>query len=425
MLIVASLCSLSSCSDDDNYSAATGNVVSSVETGDATVTAISAQITGKVLDLSHLDASSYTVGVVYGTTPYPTTSGKKQSGTLDADGNVTTTLSGLTKGTTYYYATYVELQGIVTKYGEVKSFVATDAQISTAEATDLTSTKATLSATVDGVDGVLTEEKPLNFGFKLSISEENVQNGLDYPVVSASKTVSKQLEGLLPGTTYYYTSYFELGGATVYGETKSFTTPEQQMEYVDLGLSVEWAKCNLGAETEEATGTLFGYGDQTGLIRSTYLTDYNVAADIAGTANDFLANVKIDKGSSLKSSSPTANQIAELVKNTKQEESEVNGVKGVKFTSKLNGNSIFMPYAGYRDGTEKVGEGTEGLYWSGNNYSVATDYSQTLKIASGEASSGVSARNLGLAVRPVRQYSGMSVDNSKLSLGDKEHNSHL
>ena len=39
MLLMAGLCSLSSCSDDD-YSAATGNVISTIETGDASVTAM-------------------------------------------------------------------------------------------------------------------------------------------------------------------------------------------------------------------------------------------------------------------------------------------------------------------------------------------------------------------------------------------------
>lgn len=147
MLLMAGLCSLSSCSDDDDYSAATGNVISTIETGDASVTAISAVVSGKVLDLSKQDAGAYAVGVVYGTNPDPTTAGSKQPGVIDAEGNVTATLSGLTKGNTYYYATYVQLQGIVTKFGEVKSFVATDAQIATAGATDVTATKATLSAT--------------------------------------------------------------------------------------------------------------------------------------------------------------------------------------------------------------------------------------------------------------------------------------
>ena len=58
MLLMAGLCSLSSCSDDD-YSAATGNVISTIETGDASVTAISAVVSGKVLDLSKQDALIY------------------------------------------------------------------------------------------------------------------------------------------------------------------------------------------------------------------------------------------------------------------------------------------------------------------------------------------------------------------------------
>ena len=84
MLLMAGLCSLSSCSDDDDYSAATGNVISTIETGDASVTAISAVVSGKVLDLSKQDAGAYAVGVVYGTNPDPTTAGSKQPGVIDA-----------------------------------------------------------------------------------------------------------------------------------------------------------------------------------------------------------------------------------------------------------------------------------------------------------------------------------------------------
>ena len=308
MLLMVGLCSLSSCSDDD-YSAATGNVISTIETGDASVTAISAVVSGKVLDLSKQDAGAYAVGVVYGTNPDPTTAGSKQPGVIDAEGNVTATLSGLTKGNTYYYATYVQLQGIVTKFGEVKSFVATDAQIATAGATDVTATKATLSATANGLDGILIEgETQMNYGFKISTSEADVENGIDYPISASAKTISQRVEGLLPGTTYYYTSYFELGDGFVYGETKSFTTPAQSMEYVDLGLSILWAKCNLGAESEEETGTLLGYGDLTGVNQSTYLIDYNTVEDIAGTDKDIMKKVNVDAGALMRSSTPTADQ---------------------------------------------------------------------------------------------------------------------
>ena len=116
--------------------------------------------------------------------------------------------------------------------------------------------------------------------------------------------------------------------------------------------------------------------------------------------------------------------MSELIAKTTQTEVEVKGVKGIRFTA-ANGNSIFMPYTGYRNGTAKVGEGNQGLYWSGNNYSIATDYSQTLNLTNGTASSGVSARNLGLAIRPVRMSPELKVDNSKLVVGDLENNGRI
>ena len=48
LLCVLALCA---CSDDDDYTIATEAVVSSVETGEADVTAISATAKGRVLDL--------------------------------------------------------------------------------------------------------------------------------------------------------------------------------------------------------------------------------------------------------------------------------------------------------------------------------------------------------------------------------------
>ena len=67
-------------------------------------------------------------------------------------------------------------------------------------------------------------------------------------------------EGLLePGTTYYYRAYANMGGSRYNGETRSFVTPDLQLsegELVDLGLSVKWATCNMGANAPEVAGTL-------------------------------------------------------------------------------------------------------------------------------------------------------------------------
>ena len=52
MIMAISFATLVSCSDEDDYSIATGDVVTTVETGDAAVTAKSAITTGRVLDLT-------------------------------------------------------------------------------------------------------------------------------------------------------------------------------------------------------------------------------------------------------------------------------------------------------------------------------------------------------------------------------------
>lgn len=425
MLLAAGVFSLSSCSDDDDYAIATGDIISTVETGEASVTAVSATTAGRVLDLSKSASTSYEVGVVYGTNQDPTTAGKKQIGSITDDGTVSTSLSGLTKGTTYYYATYVTLQGKVTKYGDVKSFVATDAKIATADATNITACSATLGGTANGLNGLIVQDKTsMNFGFKISMSEADVKAGYEYPVVSSTNAISKTVKGLLPGKTYYYVSYFQLEDGYVYGDVKSFTTATQTMEYVDLGLSTLWAKCNLGAETEEETGTLAGYGDVTGLKTSTYLVDYTPSTDIVGTASDIVNSVNIDGDATAKSSMPTKAQINELISKTKQEWTTVNGVSGIKFTA-TNGNSIFLPAAGYRSGETATGENVQGLYWSGNVDEITSDYASTLNFNSGSASVGLSKRCLGLSIRPVRPTSTVTVDNSKLDIGDLEGNGRI
>ena len=407
MLGVIVALSLASCSDDDDYSIATGNIITEVTTGDAVVTAVSATITGTVLDLSQSSSTSYSVGVYYGTSSDPTTSGSKQTGTLDDDGTVTTTLSGLTTGTTYYYATFVTLQSQLTYFGEVKSFVATQAKAETQTATDVSYTKATFSASVSGTDGL----DEYSTGVKIDL-DEDVTDGAEYELGTVT--------GLLPGTTYYYATYVQVGDGYVYGDTKSLTTLEQEMEYVDLGLSVLWAAYNIGAEAEEESGALFGYGDKTAM-----LTESNVAAystgDIAGTESDIVYDLSLDGSSSpMKSQMPTATQIAELISGTTQTAETVNGVSGIRFTAS-NGNSIFLPMAGYRDGETTVSDGA-GYYWSGTASATNDEYANTLALSGSTAKSGTSKRSLGLSLRTVRAYASVTPDAAKIIWGDIEGN---
>lgn len=429
LLLAASVFTLSSCNDDVEYDVATGNIITTVEAGDAAVTAVSAEITGKVLDLSKVDESSYAVGVVYGTNQDPTTAGKKQTGTIDENGNVSASLSGLAKGTTYYYAVYVTLQGVVTKYSDVKSFVATDAQIATAAVTNVTACSATLNGTGSGLTGLIGEDNAMNFGFKLATTADGVETGKDFSISSTSTSITQDVKGLLPGTKYYYAAYFQLEDGLVYGDVQSFTTESKPMEYVDLGLSVMWAKYNIGAESETQAGGLYGYGDITGMSTSEYLVDY-ATSDISGTGNDIATAISsaIDGESENKSQTPTQTQWEELISKTTQEFTTIDGVDGMKFTAK-NGNYIFLPAAGYRDAETTTGEGNLGLYWTGNVNTISSDYANTVKMTTADgAVVGLSKRNLGLSVRSVRAYDAaaeLAVDNSKIISGDIEDNGRL
>jgi len=48
---------------------------------------------------------------------------------------------------------------------------------------------------------------------------------------------------------------------------------------------------------------------------------------------------------------------------------------GMRFTSRVNGNSIFFPAAGLYDGTTLYSRGTDGYYWSSSYNSATSAYS--------------------------------------------------
>lgn len=377
-----------SCDNQDVTNIATGNIITEVTTGNPiSITAVSAVVQGTVKDLSQSSSTSYSVGVYYGTNETPSVSGTRQIGTISEDGTVTTTLSGLTEGVTYYYTTFVTLQSKVTTYGEVKSFTATNVSVTSSEATDITATKVTFTAQFSGIEGLDEPET----GIKLALSDEDIQNGRIYPIST--------INGLLPGTTYYYAAYISVGNSDLYGETKSFTTLQQDMEYIDLGLSVMWAKCNLGAETESEQGALFGYGDPTGMLLSDIANNYP-SQNIYGTEFDAAFNLSIDGTSGEKSHMPSSDEIEELIANTTQEIEEINGISGIRFIAS-NGNSIFLPVTGYREG-EVITTDNKGHYWSGNIDATNSSYAKSLTLDNSNVKTEYSLRQLGFAIRSVR-----------------------
>ena len=149
------------------------------------------------------------------------------------------------------------------------------------------------------------------------------------------------------------------------------------VEAVDLGLpsGTKWANMNVGAETPEDYGSYFAWGetqpkDVYNWITYSYWNDSdgdgevdsgelaNLGSDIAGTEYDAAT---ANWGSPWRM--PSKEQFQELLDNTTSTWTTQNGVNGYWFTGS-NGNSVFLPAAGYRWNSDLDDAGSGGYYWS-------------------------------------------------------------
>ena len=118
---------------------------------------------------------------------------------------------------------------------------------------------------------------------------------------------------------------------------------------VDLGLSVLWADCNVGANSPEELGARFAWGETA---QKTYYTKENY--QLNGKYNSWGARKKLDAADDAAHVNwggdwrmPTKEEYAELFKNCEWADTTINGVEGFLFTSKVPGytsNSIFLPF---------------------------------------------------------------------------------
>ncbi len=177
-------------------------------------------------------------------------------------------------------------------------------------------------------------------------------------------TYTFHIENLDPNTTYYFAGYIVYQDQRSLGTTGSFTTQPKFpiAEMVDLGLSVKWAKWNIGASSENEYGSYIAWGDPTGENQS-YINDIypNSYSDISGTEYDVATKQWGDKWRM-----PTEAEWEELDGLTKELVTLSNGTKVVKVTAK-NGNYIYIPRGGYKTskGLQDFNSGAD--YWTSEN----------------------------------------------------------
>ena len=116
--------------------------------------------------------------------------------------------------------------------------------------------------------------------------------------------------------------------------------------YVDLGLSVKWAVCNLGAEAPEQFGDYYSWGETDPYDGSYDGVGYGMGAtDILDAADDAASIVM---GGTWRI--PTQEEWTELLENCRFEWCSVNDVPGYKVSSNVSGfesSYIFLPAAGF------------------------------------------------------------------------------
>ena len=205
--------------------------------------------------------------------------------------------------------------------------------------------------------------------------------------------------------------------------------------YVDLGLSVKWATCNVGAITPEQYGDKYAWGEtepkkqylwrtykhcrqgQTTLTK--YCTDKQFGKVDGKTRLDPCDDVAHVKwGGEWRM--PTYEEILELQEKCTWTECFVNGVQGYKIKSKVTGNYIFLPEAGFiynsrtydkeHESSYKLRSNPNGgidhshgccHYWTSTLDSSWSPDAKSLIVGSRKKESGLHQRAYGRSVRPV------------------------
>ena len=192
---------------------------------------------------------------------------------------------------------------------------------------------------------------------------------------------------------------------------------KKSMEYVDLGLSVYWASCNLGASSPEEAGEYYAWGE----VKTKNIFDeknYKWFND----ADSSYAYIKMDiTGSDLdvaydklgdKWRLPSYAEFDELYKKCEIVLSQQNEVTGYKIVGP-NGNSIFLPLGGLRMGNSLCNPRKEAYFWLGESSDIGDKrtalafYLSEVKKEDGtkivKFGMGGLKRYFGLSVRPVRE----------------------
>ena len=182
---------------------------------------------------------------------------------------------------------------------------------------------------------------------------------------------------------------------------------------LDLPSGLKWATMNVGATAPEAYGDYFAWGETETKTNYTW-NNYKFTTDGGTTFTKYTetdGKLKLDPEDDAaavnwggKWRMPTQVNWTELRENCTWTWTSRNGVNGYEVKGK-NGNSIFLPAAGYRDGNKLSYDNSYGNYWSGSLSTDNPDNAWLVYLGSYTVDRVFGYRCRGLSVRPVQEGS--------------------
>lgn len=287
------------------------------------------------------------------------------------------------------------------------------------------------------LEGISANYSSVEFGVEYSDYDDFAPKKRIAATSLVGRSFTIEISGLNSETKYYYRTYVTVPSLSYdyYGKTRNFTTGKSGSggggggggsdtpsgaRYVDLGLTsgTLWATMNVGAKKPEQYGNYYAWGETTTkdyYVWSTYRY-YNSTSDkitkyyyVANTDYFDKVNLDPDDDAAYKNSAwgsewrmPTQAQIDELIRECDWEWKNQGDTSGFVVSSKKSGNnkSIFLPAAGYWEGSSVVGTGSYCRYWTKTVRTSGTVAGWSAHCISGNSVSSV-YRYYGLPVRAV------------------------
>ena len=407
----------------------TTSVTASITAEATDIKCKTATITGK-LTIESVGSFSMSA-ILYYSTMETSVAGLKSNGipktlTLDSDGAYSVDLTSLIANTKYYYAVLSSVDDIP-QQSEVKDFT-TNAIVAsiTAETFGTSCNTATIiGKLLVASEGTFHKLATLYYSTTATTVEQlKTIATKERLYLQSDGSFSASLISLASDTKYYYVVLSSVDDAKQQTEVKTFTTSEPVFcgNAVDLGLSVKWADCNIGASCPEDYGEYYAWGEtepKSSYRWETYkwcecsennmmLTKYCVNSEIGVADNrrileltDDVAHVRLGGNWRM----PTYDDWDNLLNGcswTWTRNFHGTGISGYIITSRRSGytdKSIFLPAAGYLSGEVQCGPG--GYYWAASLDSNNSDKAHFFLFDSSFRDRGTYLRDYGMSVRPV------------------------